>query len=209
MPRLTEVRKNAINTFDADYATMCHRLNEPDEQVPSSNQPHCVDKSTHWDGNEKTNTTKKTCLASRKTLGKPLFPTRTTTTTTTTTNVGKVGNGSTIGAKGRTNPITSATTISLGAEREAKEARVAKRTTIRTDKLDWSYLARGILARANQHTRDENVRSGRRNNAPERTVTWPTNHTSTISAEWERKNKPTLLKPKLRINNADTTTPTT
>ena len=39
--------------------------------------------------------------------------------------------------------------------------------------------------------------------------TWPTNHTSTISAEWERKNKPTLLKPKLRINNADTTTPTT
>lgn len=39
MPRLTEVRKNAINTFDADYATMCHRLNEPDEQVPSSNQP--------------------------------------------------------------------------------------------------------------------------------------------------------------------------
>ena len=90
MPRLTEVRKNAINTFDADYATMCHRLNEPDEQVPSSNQPHCVDKSTHWDGNEKTNTTtKKTCLASRKTRGKPLFPTRTTTKTTTATKVGK------------------------------------------------------------------------------------------------------------------------
>ena len=106
---------------------MCHRLNETDEQVPSSNHHNCVDKSTHWDGNEKTNTTtKKTCLASRKTRGKPLFPTRTTTTTTTTTKVGKVGNGSTIGAKGRTNPITSATKISLGAEREAKEARVGK-----------------------------------------------------------------------------------
>ena len=208
MPRLTEVRKNAINTFDADYATMCHRLNEPDEQVPSSNQPQLRGQvnALGWEREDEHH--QKNVLGLAQDARQTTFSNENNYNDYNTYQGGKGWKRKYHWGKGE-NPITSATTISLGAEREAKEARVAKRTTIRTDKLDWSYLARGILARANQHTRDENVRSGRRNNAPERTVTWPTNHTSTISAEWERKNKPTLLKPKLRINNADTTTPTT
>ena len=137
MPRLTEVRKNAINTFDADYATMCHRLNEPDEQDPSSNQPQLRGQvnALGWEREDEHHHQKNV-------LG--LAQDARHTTFSNENSYNDYNNYQ--GGKGwkrkyhwRTNPMTSATTISLlapNAERKAKDARVAKRTTIRTDKLD-------------------------------------------------------------------------